>query len=405
VVPLAGLPPQNKRDSRHTLVILAACLLWFSITTYVSLLTPYVEGLGASHAMAGIIVGSFGFIQIFLRIPLGLLSDSLGRRKIFIQLSFVFSLLSAAGFLSSHNLVMILVARTLAGVAATNWIHFNILYPKYFPEANPSKAIGILNASAMMAQTLALLCGGALADRTSMDAVFMLSAFTAMIGLGVSWFVVEQGSRSAGPASLRSSFRAMGTPGLLAMAAFAILVQMLTYTTTFGFLPLYARMQFGATGSALALLSVIATIAGALSSLIGNTRLVKRFSELSLAMWGILAFALSSAAIPLMPSLSALAIIQVVAGLGRGVAFTMAMAIAIQSVPENNRATSMGFYQASYGIGMVAGPVVMGALSDAWGIPKAFVMMGLATVLLSLALLPVCRQYSRPMTVMDTRRI
>jgi predicted MFS family arabinose efflux permease len=387
------------------LVILAACLLWFSLTTYISPLTPYVEGLGASHAMAGIIVGSFGFIQIFLRIPLGLLSDSLGQRKIFIQLSFVFSLLSAACFYFSRNLAMILVARTLAGVAATNWIHFNILYPKYFPSANTSKAIGILNASAMMAQTLALLCGGALADHTSINAVFMLSALTAMVGLGVSWFVVDGDSRETGPASLRTSFRSMHTPGLLAIAAFAILVQMLTYATTLGFLPLYARLQFGATGSAIALLTVIATISGALSSLIGNTRLVQRSNELSLAMWGILAFALSSTAIPLMPSLSSLAAIQVVAGFGRGVAFTMAMSIAIQSVPENHRATSMGFYQAAYGIGMVAGPVIMGILSDAWGISKAFIMVGFATALLAMALLPLCRQYSQPNTGIDTRRM
>lgn len=181
--PLAGLAQRSNRGSLHAPVIMAASLLWFSITTYVSLLTPYVEGLGASHAIAGIIVGSFGLIQIFLRIPFGLLSDNIGRRKIFIQLSFIFSLLSATGFLYSRNLVMILVARTLAGVAATNWIHFNILYPTYFAAENPSRALGILNATGMMAQTLAMLCGGALADRTSIHAAFMLSAATALLAL------------------------------------------------------------------------------------------------------------------------------------------------------------------------------------------------------------------------------
>jgi len=65
----------------------------------------------------------------------------------------------------------------------------------------------------------------------------------------------------------------------------------------------------------------------------------------------------------------------------------------------------MGFYQASYGIGMVAGPVIMGALSDAWGISKAFIMMGISTALLALALLPLCRQYSRHITGIDSRRI
>lgn len=383
-------------EPRHAPLIIAAALLWFSLFTYVSLLTPYVESRGASHAQAGIIVGSFGFIQVFLRIPSGILSDRWGRRKIFILLSFLFSFISAAGFLLARAFPALVLARTLAGIGATFWVHFNVLYPAYFRAGRSAQAVGILNATAMGAQTLALLAGGLVAEYFSIQAVFGLSAVTALLGLAVASLIREDGGRRIDRQARSTIFREMANPGLLTIAAFAILVQILTYAVTFGFIPVYAVKRFGVGASGNALLTVVATIAGAVSSLIGNTRLVRRSNEMVLALAGILTCGLASAATALAPNLPALIILQAISGLGRGVAFTLAMAMAIQCVPEERRATAMGFYQASYGIGMVAGPVIMGGLADTWGLGPSFAAMGLGVALLALALYPAYLQCVRP---------
>lgn len=372
-------------------LIIAACLLWFSMFTYVALLTPYVKSLDATHVQAGWIVGSFGFMQIVLRMPVGLLSDRLGRRKLFIQLSFGFALLSAIGLLFSRNLAIILLARTMAGIAAANWVHYNVLFPNYFAADKSVKAVGILNAAAMVAQTLAMLAGGLLADHLSMQAVFAASALTALLGLIIAASIYEQRPIQAPTVPFSTAIKVVGNPRLLVVAAFAALVQLLTYAVTFGFITVHARIRFAASGSAIALLSMTATIFGAFSSLIGNTRLVRRANEPLLALCGIMVFAVATMAIPLMPTLSSLIMLQAMAGLGRGVAFTMAMALVIQSVPANRRATAMGFYQASYGIGTTAGPVMMGKLADTWGLGPGFVVIGLASLLLALALIPFYR--------------
>jgi predicted MFS family arabinose efflux permease len=371
---------------KSTLFLAAAGLLWFSLFPYVAILTPYVESLGASHAQAGIIVGSFGFIQIFLRVPSGLLSDSLNRRRIFIQASFAFSFLSALGFLSSGNLTFILISRTLAGVAATNWVHFNVLYTSYFSADESSKAVGALNSVAMTAQTMALYAGGFLADRASIRVVFALAGAVALSGFALSFFLEENRDEAVGKMAASAWPSVFRNGRLITIAGFAILIQILTYAVTFGFIPMYAKSRFGATGSSLASLSVAATVAGALSSLAGNTRMVRRLHEMPLAAAGLLICAAASAATPLALSMTALGVLQTVSGLGRGLAFTMAMALAIGSVPRDRRATAMGFYQATYGIGMVIGPVLMGILADSYGLAFGFALIGSAAAILALVL-------------------
>ena len=64
---------EMKRNERRMLA--AVFLFWFSVYTYPSFLTSYaVNELGATSAMAGMIVGSYGLTQMLFRIPLGILS-------------------------------------------------------------------------------------------------------------------------------------------------------------------------------------------------------------------------------------------------------------------------------------------------------------------------------------------
>ena len=68
------------------LLLASVFLFWFSVYTYPSFLSTYAVGtLGAGKVMAGLIVGSYGFTQMVLRIPLGIASDVLKKRKLFVM--------------------------------------------------------------------------------------------------------------------------------------------------------------------------------------------------------------------------------------------------------------------------------------------------------------------------------
>ena len=76
----------------------AVFLFWFSVYTYPSFLTTYATNtLGATKVLAGMIVGSYGLTQMILRIPLGIVSDILKKRKLFVMIGFGLSILASGG--------------------------------------------------------------------------------------------------------------------------------------------------------------------------------------------------------------------------------------------------------------------------------------------------------------------
>ena len=92
------LDPDTKRNENR--LFSAVFLFWFSVYTYPSFLTSYaVNTLHATNVLAGMIVGSYGLTQMILRIPLGILSDVLKRRKPFVMMGFGLSI-AASGALA-----------------------------------------------------------------------------------------------------------------------------------------------------------------------------------------------------------------------------------------------------------------------------------------------------------------
>ena len=73
----------DHRKATLRLIAAIACF-WGALYLYVPILTPYAEEVGASMSMLGLIVSSYGFSELILRIPVGIWSDRIGRRKPFI---------------------------------------------------------------------------------------------------------------------------------------------------------------------------------------------------------------------------------------------------------------------------------------------------------------------------------
>ena len=118
----------NKNALNKILFSAVIVLYWFSLYTYVPILAPFAESIGASHKVVGLILGSYGFTQVLLRLPLGILSDALGRRKIFVISGLLFSLSSSLGMWYYSSPLMLLIFRGLAGVAATTWVCYTVYH-------------------------------------------------------------------------------------------------------------------------------------------------------------------------------------------------------------------------------------------------------------------------------------
>ena len=180
------------KGKRIPLFLALVALFWFSLYTYSPIFTVYIKEFSTTQ-MAGTIIASYGFVQMCLRIPVGILSDKIKNRKIFITIGLVASGVSALGLALFKAPVPALVFRGLTGLTAATWVPFSILYSSYYDKQQAARAIGVANAFNFGGQMIATLIGGFLPDWTNSYAPsFYLAVAAAAAGVVLSFFVVDQ---------------------------------------------------------------------------------------------------------------------------------------------------------------------------------------------------------------------
>jgi MFS family permease len=344
--------------------------------TCVPILTAYLKDLGASNRLAGLIVGMYGLSQMLLRIPVGVLSDHFHKRKIFILFGLVFSILSGAGILLSQNVTWILFLRALAGAAAATWVDFTILFTSYFLKEETSKAIGTISFYNMIGQMLGILCGGWFADQYGWQSSFLIGAIVGGAGLLAGFFIVEHFDEKEPKITAKVVIQVAQDKILLTVSFLAILLQLLSFATVFGFTPVFAQ-SLGASKFDMGLLTFFSTGPSAIAAWFGGGYLTGRFGEKKVVISGFILTGIFTLIIPFTGNMWLLIFTQMLAGIGRGFVTPILMSLAIKFVDSSRRSTAMGFYQAIYGLGMFVGPLVMGIIGDWLTLKQGFILLGI----------------------------
>lgn len=371
------------------LFCLITVLYWFSLYAYVPIFTPYAESLGAPHTVVGLIVGSYGLTQLLLRIPLGIASDKLGRRKAFVWLGMLLSLCSGLGLWLVPSIWGALIFRAMAGAAASTWVAFTVLFSSYFDEGRAQMAIGTINAFNSLGQMLATFAGGWLAQNTSWQATFILGAAAGVAGLAASFFVTETRAQTGSAVRINQLLKLGSNMGLLSVSGLAVLSQFITFATVFGFTTVYAK-SIGAGEFEMGLLTFISTLPNIIASALSGSALIPYMGERRTVAVGFMVTALCAAVIPFAHSMGALYVSQAIGGFGNGMVFSSLMGMSIKTVEPSKRATAMGFFQAIYAIGMFIGPLLVGVISDIVGLTGGFLAtaaVGAAAAVVAWALL------------------
>ena len=351
-------------------------IYWFSLYTYVPILSPYAQSLGATDALIGMIIGSYGFTQMVIRIPLGIASDKLKKRKPFIIAGITIAVISAIGPYIFRNAIGLLLFRGLSGIGAANWVVFTVLFTSYFKEEDMPKALGHINSYNYFGQMSAMLLGGWVAQSYGQAYTFLLAAVVGSVGIALSFNIKESKDIDTKPLVIKDVFLIARNKNLMIASLLAIAFQVLTFATVFGFTPIIAK-NLGASNFELGLLSTLTTLPMIFASSLSGTFFKDKIGIKSTVVLGFMISALSCIAVPLSSSLTMLYITQMIGGFGRGIAFPLLMTLGIQDISRDQRATAMGFFQAIYGIGMFLGPGLVGFVSELWNMEIAFVIIGL----------------------------
>jgi len=367
--------PMIETRRRHHLLFAAVTMLyWASLYTYIPILSPYLlDDMQLGAAMAGIVLGSYGFVQILLRVPIGIASDRLRRRRPFIALGLLAGVLSCLLFVAGDHPGWALAARAVAGLCASTWAAFTVLYASYFKRNDVPRAMSSISFYNVFGQLLGMGVCGWLADAYGPAATFYAGALAGGAGLLLAYFIKEPpGGVARTPIRLVDLGVVMRSASLLRVSVLSILAHSVLFITMFGFTPSYAKLTLGATNTELSWLSFSFMIPHAIMQLLSG-----RYIAPKLGAWTSIAvgFGISGActlAIPFVDALPALYVTQALNGLALGLPFPLLLALTIKGVAPEKQATAMGFYQAAYAIGMFGGPFAAGWLNEAGGLEAGF---------------------------------
>ncbi len=371
--------------------MLGTFFFWASLYTYVPILPAYVERVSGSIGIAAWVVGAYGLTQLVFRLPLGMWSDRVGVRKPFVLAGFVASLVSGIGMALVRAPVLLFAFRALSGVAGATWTLLTVLFAAYYTRPNPQHAMTILQVTSGVAQIVAALLGGWVAGQWGWTAAFYAGAVLAVLGLACMAGVPDEARSEAQPTVAFSTvLRIAHNPVVRSASIAAALGQFGFYVTVNAFTPIYA-VRLGASPQVLGVLAMVSLVPFTAAPILADKLAVAGVRGRHLVFAGYVVVAATTLVIPFIDSIPVLMLSQAIGGIGRGLVFPFLMSCAIEAVAPGERATAMGFFQATYALGMTAGPWIAGWLSGWLGLGGVFVMtaglMGFAAVY-SLARLP-----------------
>jgi MFS family permease len=357
----------------HVVFIAVTIFYWTTLYIYVPILTPYLEYRGLSLQLIGFVLGSYGLTQILIRFPLGLASDKLRKRKPFIMLGLITGALSCLLFTIPGSWMWPLAGRVLSGVCASTWVAFTVLYANYFAQSGAIRAMGSISFMTVSGQLIGMALSGWMAQTYGWNSAFQLGIVFGIAGLLIAFAVREprEGIERA-PMSFADLREVVRTPILLRVSTLSILAHCILFITMFGFTPLKATAELGASKVDLTAVVFAFMIPHAFASLYSARWFAPRFGTSNIILAGFVLSGICTAAIAFSPSLLVLMLTQAVNGFAQGLYFPLLLGKSIQDFPPDKRATAMGFYQAVYSSGMFVGPFLAGWLNGGWGIDSGF---------------------------------
>ena len=368
-----------------------ADLLAYSIA--VPVLPDLGHRLGASPTLIGLLFGAFGATLLTTSIPMGAISDRIGRKGPLVGGMAALSL-STLLFAYAQHLPLLFAARLVQGAAdAVTWVvGFALIADLYGPDER-GRVMGLVMSGTGLGLMMGPALGGWLYELGGTQLPFL--TVTALTGITAMAFAalrlpdshVDRDHVPVAAVVTRPEIAAIASAVALAARTISMLepVLPLFLSSAFGLGPARIGLVFGAGALVSTLLHPLCgrltdrlggrtpTLVGLVLMALAVTALSRAWSATSaLALYLVLA---STTAIVVTPSLAYMAEATSSAGLGSfGVAY--------------------GLYNVAWGIGLLAGPSMGGFLYERIGFARLTLGWAPLVVLVTLAVARVARPTS-----------
>jgi DHA1 family tetracycline resistance protein-like MFS transporter len=367
------------------------------------LLPFWAERLGADAFVIGLITTTYALAQFLFTPLLGALSDRSGRRPVIL----ISLLVEAAAFAMTAlagTLPMLLVARFVGGMGASNIGSAQAVVADVTPPAQRARGMGVIGAAIGLGFVVGPALGGLLATLGAATP-FWVAMGVALLNALLVWRFLpetrvaheaapEAASQPKGARAFAGWRRSLNAP-LVARLILINLLFTLAFTAMEAVFALFTQQTFGwnatQNGYVFAYVGVIIVVMQ--GGLVG--RLVKRWGVRPLLIGGL---ALLSVGLILLPFSSSIGMLLAALGLlsvGEGAVTPTSSALLSLASPDGRQGETLGLSQGIGSLGRIIGPLAAGWLFLTFGASAPFLAGGMLTVVALLVALPAFGQSSR----------
>ncbi|MGP1561816.1 MAG: MFS transporter [Helicobacteraceae bacterium] len=227
------------------------------------LISIYAMGLTHNGLLVGLGVSGYALTQIFFLYFLGKLSDKIGRKKVIAGGLLVFALGSLIAGLAP-NIYILIIGRFLQGAGAISST-VTAFISDLVPEDKRSRAMAFFGMFIGLSFIASLILGPALGAKLGVPSLFLISAFLALLAIGVLVFLVPPQPKILHHKEDAPNLRAiLAQTNLLKMNVF-MFFHSAVMTTAFFIIPVIFTERFHYARSELAFIFVPAMALGIIS--------------------------------------------------------------------------------------------------------------------------------------------
>ena len=359
------------RSSRTFALALVTFATFTDIVAYsiaVPVLPDLTRKLGASPTTVGLLFASFGVTALLVAIPMGVVSDRVGRKGPLVA-GFVGLAVASVMLAFADRLPSLFAARLAQGAAdAVTWVVGLALVADLYDPAERGRASGIVMSGASSAFVIGPSLGGWIYELGGLRLPFLTVAAMSAIGaVAAIWVTLPSPQTHQEQVPILSDLR---VPAVGACAA-AVTVAATTMSMLEPVLALHLQL-IGTNPGRIGLVFGIAAIASAVLHPIYG-RLADRWGARRLTLLGL---GVSGCVMPALAGVvsveSAIPIFVIqIAALSMVIAPSLAyMAEATSDAGLGSFGVAYGLYNVAWGIGLLVGPAVGGFLFERMGLAR-----------------------------------
>ena len=375
----------NQTEIRRSRRLLSLTIIFFWASEYchAPYFTPYLQTLGFAATTIGVITGLYGFTQMLVRIPLGMFTDATGWYKRTIVGGTFCTTISSFGLMFATSLPAILICRVLAGLAASTWLAFTVLYNAYYAADESVQAMTNVNAFNSMGKFLAFILGLITATLWGYKVPLVCSFLTGLAAMACALFLKPIQLRRES-FQLKHAVQVMRNPAVICAAAFSVVMNFFLQGTVYSFTSGVAK-SIGASAFEIGASTILFTLVQILGANLIGKKLLKKINAAQAISSGFLLLTVSCVLVGLAANMPMIYLAQIIGGGANLMMSSVLMAMIVRHTPQEKQSTAMGLYQAVYGIGMAAGPVCVGGMVNAGGYAMAYLVTAGIVLLAGLA--------------------